>query len=358
MKEIKVLHIFAPGPIAGAEKVVITGLKSLLEAGLNVHCLIIRESKNPSLAEIFKKELDCYSIPSTTVTTTSALDFNLRKYIKNYIIENKYTHIHSHGYKALFYSFKNSQVKHIHTHHGDTAHTKKVIIYEWIAKQMMKRIEKVIAVSKQMKEKLINEGLSTENILYIPNMLSIENIDSNNSVDNKKIELISIGRLSEEKGLQDFLPALVEVKDFFNLSILGDGYLESHLKSLAKELDLEANISFIGFVKDVTSHLSKADVLILPSHREGLPMTLLEAVCSGRPILASKVGGVPDLVTHKYNGYLFEPKDTREMSLALDFIKENLEDLKRNAQEKAKTFNEEYHPRKWAERTIGLYSNL
>ena len=359
MDKIAPIHIFAPGPIAGAEKVVLEGLKSLLDQKIVVHCIIIQEIRAPKLANIFQELLNKYEISSELVITTKAFDLSLKKKIQISIQNHTATHLHTHGFKALFYTYlANNNLPHIHTHHGNTAHTLKVKLYEFIAHKLMKRCDAIVAVSTKMQEDLIKMGVDQGRIRYIANMLSIRPLDIPLRDIEKKINLLFIGRLSEEKGLADFLYALEEYKSLYNLTIVGSGTQETLLKELVATLNLKDCVTFTGFATDISFFLTQSDALILPSHREGLPMTLIEAVCSGLPILASNVGGIPLLVQDKKNGVLFKAKDTQEISNALKVFHQDYLSFKSTALVFKNDFIKLYSPKNWAVKTINLYKTL
>jgi glycosyltransferase involved in cell wall biosynthesis len=352
MNSKNVLHVIAPGPIAGAEKVVITGLKALVKSGTNVTCLIIQEKSAPELAKKFKAELT--EIDTHVMETSHSLDFNLMALIRTYLKESNFSIIHTHGFKALFYlKLTQTTQRHIHTHHGNTAHTFKVRLYEYLAEVMMKRCDAVVAVSQAMKDELKQKGVSSDKIFLIPNMLSLHLSSISRRQPQGRYKFVFIGRLSLEKGLQDFIPL---IKPPIFLDVVGEGPMRKDLEEIVKKNKLENHVTFLGYKKDIRSILESSDALILPSHREGLPMTLIEAVCYGIPILASAVGGIPTIVSE--NGVLFTPQDKSSMKSAISHFLENYVYLSNNSKKMAHYFREEFSADKWAERSNQLYIKI
>jgi len=100
---------------------------------------------------------------------------------------------------------------------------------------------------------------------------------------------------------------------------VGDGELRSHLEQAAKKLGLEDKVIFTGFRDDIARLTAAFDIAILPSHFEGMGRSILEAMACAKPIIASRVGGIPDLVDDGINGILIPPNDSR--ALAQNLIK-------------------------------------
>lgn len=351
----KVVYLFNPGPLGGAEKVLISGLKSLIEKGLDVELWLIKEIRSPQFCEEFLSHLEKINIKIKVFTTQRPLDLSLIKRLKQSFIESDIGIIHTHGIKASFYGFlsKNKNSKFILTHHGNTSHTLKVRLYEFIEKQIMYKASRTIAVSQIMKESLIKNKVKrvslVENLLsFTPQKRVIPN--------NKKLQMVIIGRLSPEKGHLDLLEALQNLSFNYNLKIIGTGINEQKIIKLAKELKIENKVELLGFKKDIREYLNKADVLLMPSHREGLPMILIEAICTGVPVLGSAVGGLKYLVSS--NGELFEAKNTSEITNSINLFNSNKEKYLKNALEMSTKFQKRFHPTKWAEDTINVYKQL
>jgi glycosyltransferase involved in cell wall biosynthesis len=361
-----IIYVFAPNTLAGAERVVLTGLSELCNLGFSPIIIIISESRSPQWAIDFKEALDP-RVTHITISSTKAVDRALLTELKNCLNRYDNSIIHTHGYKALILSKlalnKSSSNKIVHTHHGNTSHTLKVKIYEWIAFQAMKKVAAVVAVSTQMKSLLIKHNIPETSISIIDNMLSLKNASSIRSElkiqKNQLNELIFIGRFSPEKGLLHFIKIFsgYKNKDLFNLTLLGDGIERVEIENIIKEKKL-TNITFKGFVKNPDIYLSKADFLIMPSFTEGLPMTLIEASAVGLPVLANNVGAIHSLVQNNFNGILIEKNEAIDWTNALDKVCKEKESFKENAMNKSIKIETQYSANTWAKKTIDLYQSL
>lgn len=135
-------------------------------------------------------------------------------------------------------------------------------------------------------------------------------------------QILFIARLAELKGIADLIEAIEKISDQYTnlkLSIIGDGPERKRFEALVKKKELESIIEFKGYLSqsEVASHLSNSDVLVLPSYAEGVPVTLMEALGSGVPVIATQVGGVSELVEDQINGIIIRPGDTNQLAEAL-----------------------------------------
>ncbi len=129
------------------------------------------------------------------------------------------------------------------------------------------------------------------------------------------------GRMSWEKGHAALIEAFAlahRKHDNIRLRILGGGELETELREQAHRLGLDHAVEFCGFSDDVAGFLGGLDVYVLPSHSEALPLSLIEAIASGLPVVATAVGGVPSIVQKTEGGWTCEPKSAEALLAAME----------------------------------------
>jgi len=357
------IMVIAPGLIAGAEKVVQNGVIALNEIGLDPILIIIKETRVPHFADQFEKIIPS-EIKRIVVNSNRPMDLmlplrirdKLHSFLRNE--KNGAVVFHSHGFKALIACFLiRGKNHHIHTHHGDTGHTLKVKIYEKIAMMVMKTCDRIIAVSQNMKEELLLQLHPYKNISVIDNMLSFKNTHKirqsrleRHPPNSEVLQLLFVGRLSPEKGLIPFLKCWSSViyRDRFELLIIGDGPFKHQIEKTIIENHLHAKVKMLGYIEDPSEYFIQADLLIMPSLTEGLPMTLIESLASGVPVLANNVGAIGSLVVHNYNGYLCHNSNLEEWATALWDSLKNYEYWKSNAQMDAIQIEQRFSSSKWA----------
>ncbi len=125
-----------------------------------------------------------------------------------------------------------------------------------------------------------------------------------------RVRIIFVGSLIPKKGLQDLISAMGNLEFIdTSLTIVGDGYYAENLKNLAREKLNHCDIFWKGITppREVAELMRQSDILVLPSYTEGSPNVVKEAMATGLPVIGTRVGGVPDLVSHGENGLLYEP---------------------------------------------------
>ena len=136
--------------------------------------------------------------------------------------------------------------------------------------------------------------------------------------------IISVGELNKNKNHQVIIRAIAKLRnEKIKYVLCGQGPLETELRELAKELDVENQVKFLGFRKDVPDLMKVADLFAFPSYREGLSLSLMEAMASGLPVVCSEIRGNTDLIEDGKGGYLVEPSDVEGFA---KYIKELIED--------------------------------
>lgn len=173
------------------------------------------------------------------------------------------------------------------------------------------KIDKVISPSSYLAKRFIDYGGSEDSVRVIGCGVDISRFKKVTKRRAKKIRLAYIGQLVFHKGVENLLRAIslltAEEKEKISLCIVGSGENSDNCKELVKELELRNIVRFRGNVKHkrIGRIFSKTDVLVIPSiWPDNAPVTILEAMATGTPALASDIGGVPELVQNGINGYL------------------------------------------------------
>jgi len=198
-------------------------------------------------------------------------------------------------------------------------------------------VDHYITVSESVKRHIIDKSrISNEKISVIYNGVNIKSQDNAYEQNAKipfKIEnedriLMTVGRLHEQKGHCYLIQAVSEVRKEFpkvKLLITGEGEEENNLKKLVKSLDLTNEVIFAGLSSDIEGIFPMAELFILPSLWEGLPNALLEAMAAGKPVVATKVGGIPEIVVHGETGILIPPRNPHALAIAIvDLLQDRL----------------------------------
>jgi len=182
-------------------------------------------------------------------------------------------------------------------------------------------------------DKWFIDTINTGNSIVLYNGVSNYYDTTSVPLDKRDNIILFLGRLSEKKGIYDLLYALKDVlKDCPDaiLKVCGDGELDK-CKLLAKELNIDQNINFLGWVNEEEKFnlLNQSKVYILPSYFEALPMSILEAMSAGIGIIATKVGGIPEIVIQDKNGLLIENAANNTIYKSIIYLLNNPSNLVR-----------------------------
>ncbi|MDI6688800.1 MAG: glycosyltransferase, partial [Desulfobacterales bacterium] len=142
----------------------------------------------------------------------------------------------------------------------------------------------------------------------------------------------TVGRLTPVKGHRYLVEAagkIVDARPDTTFVFLGDGELSDELKNMASRLGIEENVKFPGWRPDVAEVMSIFDIFVLPSLNEGMGRVLVEAMALGKPIVASDVGGITDLVVHGENGFLVPVGNVDAMAVRINDLLESAEKRKK-----------------------------
>jgi glycosyltransferase involved in cell wall biosynthesis len=171
----------------------------------------------------------------------------------------------------------------------------------------------------------------------------------------------TVARLVWFKGLQTLISALPNVLatcQQTRLLIVGDGPLRQELEQQSRQLGIHERVFFLGEREDVSDLLTLLDVFVLPSVSEGMPITILEAMAAAKPIVATRVGGIPDTVSEGQTALLVEPKDANALAEAIIRLYQN-HDLRISMGKAGRELVlSDFTSEKMVERTVHLYNSL
>jgi glycosyltransferase involved in cell wall biosynthesis len=173
------------------------------------------------------------------------------------------------------------------------------------------------------------------------------------------VELVSVGRLAEPKDFATLVEAFAELDPgAARLRILGDGPGREGLQRQIDDLGVAGSVELVGEVDDVPERLRRADVFVLSSRSEGMPMSVLEAMAAGLPVVSSDVGGVHEAVADGETGLLVPPASARELGIALRRLVEDRPLRERLGAAGRRRVEERFALPAWRERHLALYRRL
>ena len=213
-----------------------------------------------------------------------------------------------------------------------------------------------VALSPQVQRTIVEfYGIPAEKVPVIFNGVDLSRcIPKDNYAAGNPVKLVHIGRFNEQKnhkGLLDAFRLLHQERPDTQLWLLGDGELREETEYHAEELGLKDSVRFLGSQSNVYPYLHEADIFLLPSRYEGMPMTIIEAMGTGLPVVATAVGGVPDMIRDGESGLLTNT-DARNISQACARLVSDpalREKLGQNARKESVRFSADFMARRYTE---------
>jgi len=241
-------------------------------------------------------------------------------------------------------------------------------------RKYMKNVDAIIAISEGVKKVLVEGGVDPENVEVISSGIDFSSFEEDSSaltskdylrrefsfaVDDYLVGIVA--HLADHKGHQYLIQATKILKQQapkIKTIIVGEGPLSMELDRQAKELDVEDIIFFLGFRKDIPKILSSLDLFVLSSHLEGMGSSILDAMASRLPVVATKVGGIPEVVIHGETGLLVPPRNPSALARAILMLYSNKALASRLGQKGYELVHRKFSAEAMADKVVRLYEKI
>jgi glycosyltransferase involved in cell wall biosynthesis len=305
---LTIVQVVAPAFVGGTESVVRGLAAGHHQRGHRVHVIGIVEPElrtHPYLAEL-----------AATGVTVHALHLRARAYlaerrvVREILAEIRPDVVHVHGYRPEFIDAPVARrlgIPVVTTLHGWSRPNRRSHAYEWIQVRMLRRYDAIVAVSGEIVREMRAHGVPANRLHCIPNgwvptlaLLTRAAAREELGVAANGILVGWVGRLIPIKGCDVFIRAFAECKaTTAKAVVIGDGPERARLEHLTNELGLGQQVHFAGARAGASRLFSAFDLFVLSSRSEGTPITMLEGMAAGVPLVATAVGAIPDLVSER-----------------------------------------------------------
>ena len=364
-RPLSVCHLFPALPLHGAENHFLSLARQLDPLKVkNTICLISGEGE-------LVKDLRAMGIPVTLIRKKSRYDISIIWRLRSFLKKGQFDIIHSNLFTANLwgrlaaFGLKSAYVVTVHSIHS-RHNPKQARIEAFFDRLLSHSTNLLICVTKEVKNSMNRDvRLATTKLTTIENGIDFpeeRDIPTKNEarqrlgLSERDHVLVVIGRFSTPKNHIVFIDSLVPLRETFphlKVLLVGNGEKESEVREAISTHHLESTVLLLGLRRDIPTILSASDILVIPSIWEGLPIVMLEAMAAGTPVIATRVGGIPDALTNHVTGLLTTPDAP---SLSKTMI-EGLSDLQK-MQKMAKTAREVTQKRYNIKRTAARYTDV
>ncbi len=313
---MKILHVITSLHTGGAERLMVDLLPRLKDRGIDVDLLLFNGTKTP-----FKEEIEAKGI--------RVIDFGVKNSVYNPLnilrvarLLPNYDIVHTHNYSPQIYtavSLLLKKTRSVTTEHSGSNRRRSHSWFAPIDRWMYRKYDKVVFIAEKTLNNLsrfigkeldnftvINNGIDTSRFLNAPASSELETI----SPGSKKI--IMVAGFRWEKDQDTLISALEYLPTDFQLFLVGEGVRRHELMKLTSDKELSSRVHFLGIRSDIPMLLRSADYIVMSSHFEGLSLSSVEGMCSGKPFIASDVDGLKDVVQGA--GVLFPHADAKALA--------------------------------------------
>jgi len=359
---LRLLHVAAPGAAGGLESVIAGLTPGLRRRGHDVAiAAVVGQGQRPR----FLDEVESAGVEVHLIHAGGRAYLRERRLALGLIRDWRADVVHTHGYRAdvvTGLAAARAGIATVSTVHGFTGGDIKNRFYELLQLRAFRRMAAVVAVSSPLREKLIKAGIAGRRVhrirnAWAPSSSSLSRHEARTLLGLPDSEPIIgwVGRLSPEKGADLLLQALT--RGPWRASVIGDGRSGGELRSTAQVLGLADRVRWHGLVPSAGRLVSAFDLLVLSSRTEGTPIVLFEAMEARVPIVATAVGGVPDVLGPD-EALLVPPGDPDRLAEAIRAVFDDPAAAAARADRARARLLTEFAPGPWLDQYESLYRSL
>jgi len=359
---VLILHVAAPSDVGGLERVVQGLAREQSRAGHDVHVAAVLTE--PAADHPFFAPLTEAGVETHTVVAGSRGYQRERTAVAELCRRWRPTVVHTHGYRPDVLDAgvaRRAGIPVVTTVHGFTGGDWKNRVYEWLQCRAFRRFDAVVVVSQPLKTRLARAGVAPERIHVVPNAWrpgpALDRAAARRTLGLAPEAFVVgwVGRLSREKGPDVLLEALGHVADLpLVASVIGDGAERRPLAAQARRLGLDGRVRWHGVVPDAAPLFAAFDLFVLSSRTEGSPMVAFEAMAAGVPVIATGVGGVPEMLSPE-EAVLVPPDHPAALAAAIRAAYRAPAAARARAGRARERLCRDFGTEPWSERYDGIY---
>ena len=338
---MKILHVITSLRTGGAEKLMVDLLPRLRDLGNDVELLLFDGTRTPFYEELENMRIKIHHLAIEGNVYNPLNTFRLREYLKNYDI------IHTHNTACQYFVplakiLSRAKCKLFTTEHNTFNRRRTIFGWKYIDRIIYSQYKTIISISEKATDNLIAFIGNKYKIRTIENGIDLSKFKFLSPVNiNSKDKIITmIAGFRKQKDQDTLIKAISLLPQEYRLWLVGDGERRTILEDLVTELYLGNRVKFLGIQSDIPQILENSHIVVLSSHWEGLSLSSVEGIASGRPFIASDVDGLREVVSG--HGVLFPHQDAKALANEIKSLCENrnkYNEVSLACQEKAKQYD-------------------
>jgi glycosyltransferase involved in cell wall biosynthesis len=360
---LKIFHLLAPARFGGLERVVFALAAGQKERGDEVGVVTVLETGSAEPPII--GELQSIGVGVIPIVQHRRGYVGQRKALRQICARSRPDILHSHGsHPDVLAASVGSGCKAalVSTVHGFTGGSYRNRLYQWMQLVSYRRFDAFVVVSRKLADELASRKGLRGRVHTLPNawftahsLLGGEDAPRLPQLSPDVLNIVWVGRMSHEKGPDVLIESLAALKDLpVHLTMIGDGAERPKLEARANELQLGRRISWAGEIARASRLLSAFDLLVISSRTEGTPITLFEAMDANVPVVVTRVGGIPDVVSDA-EAILIPPDDSVALASAIRNVLEVRAEARTRATRAKKRLEADFAPSPWLESYERIY---
>lgn len=368
---LTLVHALAPARVGGLESVVAALSRGMAGRRHDVRVLAVLEPDH--------RDHDFVRKVASEGVSVRCLEIPHRAYGREFVRLREELEriapdvVHTHGYRSDVLAASAARrlgIPVVSTVHGFTGGGWKNRLYEWLQRRSLRRHDAVIAVSEPIREALVRSGVGGSRVRLVRNawkregeLLEREEARDRLGLPERAFVAGWVGRLSREKGPDVFLDAVARLLREGTgreavASIMGEGAERPTLEAQAVSAGLDGAVVFHGRVPEAARIYRAFDCFVLSSRTEGTPVSLLEAMQAGVPVVATAVGGVPDVVRDGREALLVPSEDPAALARAMEQVRREPESARERARRARRRLETEFALEPWLDRHEAIYREV
>lgn len=352
---LKILYVIDSLRSGGAEKLVKDIAIQIMSTSseYEIHILLLTDEGNVYDQVLKNHDIEVKVIPLRRIKNPLNVF-----YIYKELSLNRYDVVHVHLFPATYWvSLANfflfsEKTKVIMTEHSTYNKRRKYHMFNWIEKVLYKGFNKIVSISESTQKNLmkwLQENESNKKFEVIENGIHIDTFSNSKALTNNEFKnyrdrfkciLCMVGRFTEAKDHDTLLRALSRLPIDYGLVLVGDGPMRNEIEDKIREYNIENQVVLLGYREDIPQILKSIDIVVHSANWEGFGLAAIEGMAAGKPIVASKVEGLKDLVEGA--GLLFTPSDDLALSNCIIRLSSNnkfYEEVAKKCMEAAKKYD-------------------